>query len=47
MGCVDFNKVELSLIPELRIDLSDPEVIQELITRLPEVSSYLLPKIDQ
>jgi hypothetical protein len=46
MGCVDFNKVELSLIPELRIDLSDPEVIQELITRLPEVSSYLLPKID-
>jgi hypothetical protein len=46
MGCANFNEPELSLIPGLRADLSDPEVIQELITRLPEVSSYLLQKID-
>jgi hypothetical protein len=46
MGCADFNKPELSLIPGLRADLSDPEVIQELITRLPEISALLLQKID-
>lgn len=46
MGCVDFNKVELSLIPELRTDLSDPKVIQELTTRLAEVASFLLKEID-
>jgi EAL domain-containing protein (putative c-di-GMP-specific phosphodiesterase class I) len=47
MGCADFNKPELSLIPGLRADLSDPDIIQKIITRLPEVSSFLLQQIDE
>jgi hypothetical protein len=46
MGCVDFHKVELKLIPELYVDLSDLKVIQELTIRLPEVASILLKEID-
>jgi hypothetical protein len=46
MGCVDFHKVELKLIPELYVDLSDLKVIQELTIRLPEVASFLLKEID-
>jgi len=46
MRCVDFSNVELSLIPEFRINLTDPKVIKELVTRLPKVSSFLIQKID-
>jgi hypothetical protein len=46
MGFVDFHKVELKLIPELCVDLSDLKVIQELTIRLPEVASFLLKEID-
>jgi hypothetical protein len=46
MGCVDLHKVELKLIPELCVDLSDLKVIQELTIRLPEVASFLLKEID-
>ncbi len=42
MGCADFNEPELSLLPGIRTDLSDPEVIEELISQLPEVASFLL-----
>jgi hypothetical protein len=46
MGCVDFNKDEFKIMPGLYVDLSDPKVIQELTTRLPEVASFLLKEID-
>jgi hypothetical protein len=46
MGCVDFNKDEFKIMPGLCVDLSDPKVIQELTTRLPEVASFLLKEID-
>ncbi len=42
MGCADFNEPELSLLPGIRTDLNDPEVIEELISQLPEVASFLL-----
>ena len=46
MGCLNLHKVELKLIPELDVDLSDLKVIQELTIRLPEVASFLLKEID-
>ncbi len=45
MGCADFNEPELSLLPGIRTDLSDPEVIEELISQLPEVASFLLANV--
>ena len=46
MGCADFDKPELSLIPGIRTDLSDPQVVKELIIQLPEIATYLLEKLD-
>jgi hypothetical protein len=46
MGCADFNKYELSLIPGIRTDLSDPQVIKDIIFRLPEIAFFLLKKLD-
>nr|WP_321244682.1 BLUF domain-containing protein [uncultured Psychroserpens sp.] len=45
MGCADFDEPELSMLPGIRTDLSDPEVIEDLIIRLPEVASFLLENI--
>jgi hypothetical protein len=42
MGCADFDQPELSLIPGIRTDLSDPKVIESLINNLPEVATFLL-----
>jgi hypothetical protein len=44
MGCLDFDEPELSLLPGIRTDLSDPIIIQELISQLPEISNFLLHK---
>lgn len=41
MGCADFNRPELSLIPGIRTDLNNPEVIKEIISRLPEIAELL------
>ena len=46
MGCADFDKPELSLIPGIRTDLSDPQVIKDIIFRLPEIAFFLLKKVD-
>jgi hypothetical protein len=46
MGCADFDKPELSLIPGIRTDLSDPQVIEDIIIRLPEVAVFLLENLD-
>jgi hypothetical protein len=46
MGCVNFDKIEMKLVPGLCVNLSDLKVIQELTTRLPEVASFLLKEID-
>ena len=46
MGCADFNKPELSLIPGIRTDLRDPQVIKDMIFRLPEIAFFLLKKVD-
>ena len=40
MGCADFDEPELSLIPGIRTDLSDPKVIESLINNLPEVATF-------
>ena len=45
MGCADFDKPELSLIPGIRTDLSDPQVIKDIIFRLPEIAFFLLKKL--
>jgi len=42
MGCADFDKPELSLIPSIRTDLRDPQVIEDIIIRLPEIADFLL-----
>lgn len=42
MGCADFDEPELSLIPGIRTDLSDPKVIERLINNLPEVATFFL-----
>ena len=44
MGCLDFDEPELSLLPGIRTDLSDPIIVQELISKLPEISNFLLNK---
>lgn len=41
MGCANFDDAELSMLPGFRTDLTDPEVIEELITNLPEVATLL------
>lgn len=41
MGCADFDDAELSMLPGFRTDLTDPDVIEELITHLPEVATLL------
>jgi hypothetical protein len=46
MGSADFDEPELSLIPGIRTDLSDPEVLEDLITRLPEVANFLHENLD-
>ena len=46
MGCADFDKPELSLIPGIRTDLSDPQVIEDIIIRLPEIAAFLLENLD-
>ncbi|WP_405569340.1 BLUF domain-containing protein [Winogradskyella sp. Asnod2-B02-A] len=46
MGCADFNEPELSMLPGIRTDLSNPKVIEDLITRLPEIADFLLDKLD-
>jgi hypothetical protein len=42
MGCADLDQPELSFIPGIRTDLSDPEVIENLINNLPEVATFFL-----
>jgi hypothetical protein len=44
MACLDFDEPELSLIPGIRSDLSDPIVVQELISQLPKISDFLLKR---
>jgi hypothetical protein len=44
MGSADLEAPELSLIPGLRADLSNPEVIQDLVIRLPDIASFLQGK---
>ena len=44
MGSADLEAPELSLIPGLRTDLSNPEVIQDLVMRLPDIASFLQGK---
>lgn len=46
MGCADFDEPELSMIPGILTDFSDPQVIEDLIIRLPEVATFLLETID-
>ena len=46
MGCADFDDPTLSLIPGIRTDLSDPTVINNLITNLPELVTLLLQNND-
>lgn len=46
MGCVDFDEPELSLIPGIRTDLSDPQVIEDIVIHLPEIATYLLENLD-
>tara|TARA_B100000809_G_scaffold187176_1_gene185427 strand:+ start:6227 stop:6643 length:417 start_codon:yes stop_codon:yes gene_type:complete len=46
MGCADFDEPELSLIPGIRTDLSDPEVIEDLINRLPEIATLLIKNLE-
>ena len=46
MGCADFYEPELSMLPGIRTDLSNPEVIEDLIIHLPEIADFLLDKLD-
>ena len=45
MGSADLEAPELSLIPGLRTDLSNEEVIQDLVIRLPEIANFLQDKM--
>ena len=45
MGSADLETPELSLIPGLRNDLSNPEVIQDLVIRLPDIANFLQDKM--
>lgn len=42
MGSADFDDPELSFIPGIRTDLSDPQVIEDIIAHLPEIATFLL-----
>jgi hypothetical protein len=46
MGCADFDEPELSMIPGIRTDLNDPQVIEELVARLPEIATFLRENLD-
>jgi len=46
MGCADFDEPELSMLPGIRTDLSDSQVVEDLIIRLPEIAAFLLENID-
>ena len=46
MGCADFDEPELSLIPGIHTDISDPKVIEDLIIRLPEIATILHEILD-
>ena len=46
MGCADFDDPALSLLPGIRTDLADPAVIEDLISRLPEISDTLHALLD-
>ena len=46
MGCADFDDPELSMIPGINIDFSEPQLIEDLINRLPEVAIYLQEVLD-
>ena len=46
MGCQVFDEPELSLIPGIRTDLNDPKVIEDLITRLPEIAAFLIESLE-
>ena len=46
MGCADFDEPELSMLPGIRTDLSNPEVIEDLIIHLPEIADFMLDKLD-
>ncbi|AUC81519.1 BLUF domain-containing protein [Lacinutrix sp. Bg11-31] len=46
MGCADFDDPELSMMPGIRTDLSDPKVIEDLIIKLPELATFLLENLD-
>lgn len=41
MGCADFDEPQLSLIPGVRTDLSNPGVIEEMLVKLPDLAAYL------
>jgi hypothetical protein len=36
------EKLELSLAPKIPTDLTDPQVIKDIIFRLPEIAFFLL-----
>ena len=46
MGCADFDDPELSFLPGIRNDLSNPKVVTDLLERLPEIASFFKEKID-
>lgn len=46
MGCADFDEPGLNMLPGIRTDLRDPEVIEDLISKLPEIASFLLENLD-
>ena len=46
MGCADFDDPELSFIPGIRTDLSDPTVIESIIIKLPEIAFFFLENRD-
>ena len=41
MGCADFDQPELSMMPGILQDLTNPNIIEELISRLPEIAALL------
>ncbi|MDG1571945.1 BLUF domain-containing protein [Robiginitalea sp. M366] len=46
MGCADFDDPELEFMPGIRSDLADPEVIQNLMSNLPEMAAHLQEILD-
>ena len=46
MGCADFDDDNLSRIPGIRTDLSDPEVLEDIMSRLPEIAAVLVKNLD-